>query len=86
MYYPYFVSYMVAGFVIGLVLLVWSLKTGQFRDQQRARYLPLQGEPPAPPVKATRASRIEVYALFGLAFMGLLMTAAVLTFAVLRAP
>ncbi len=44
MYYPYFISYMVAGLVISLVVFIWALIKGQFKDQQRARYLPLRDE------------------------------------------
>lgn len=44
MIYLYFILYIVAGFIITLCLLFWALKNGQFRDQQRARFLPLLGE------------------------------------------
>jgi len=87
MYYPYFISYMVAGLVISLVVFIWALNNGQFKDQQRARYLPLKDETDVdepPVVMAKRFSRYEPYALMLLAFAGLAVSAAVLLFALLK--
>jgi len=81
MYYPYFIAYITIGLTISLVVFYWAFKTGQFGDQQRARYLPLKDDRDAPPVKATRFNRIEIYGLFILATAGLGATAAVLAFA-----
>jgi cbb3-type cytochrome oxidase maturation protein len=36
---------MVAGLVISLVVFFWALKNGQFKDQKRARFLPLEEQP-----------------------------------------
>ena len=85
MYYPYFISYMAAGFIISLIVFFWALNSGQFRDQQRARFIPLLGETAATPVKASRFARIEIYILFALACIGLAASAAVITFALLKA-
>jgi cbb3-type cytochrome oxidase maturation protein len=85
MYFPYFITYIVAGLAITLVVFFWALKNGQFRDQQRARYLPLQGDSDpteAPPTSAF--SRIEIYGLFLLAVAGLGASAAVLVFAIIH--
>lgn len=85
MYYPYFIAYMLAGFVISLVVLFWALRNGQFRDQRRLRFLPLTDQPdPAPSVKVTRINRLEGYVLLGLACAGLATTAAVLFFTLYR--
>lgn len=82
MYYPYFIAYMLAGSVIGLIVFFWALNRGQFSDQGRARFLALdQGEEPRP-VKASRSARYEAYALGLLVSLGLLATAAVLVFAI----
>ena len=80
MYYPYFVTYILAGFSISLVVFLWALKTGQFSDQQRARYLPLAGEPEPVPDRPSRFYRLEIYGLWFLIFAGLLATGAVLVF------
>ena len=84
MYYPYFISYMLAGLFIALVVFAWAMKNDQFRDQQRARFLPLFDAPPQKSVGTSRIRRIEVYALFGLACVGLCSSFAVVIFALLR--
>ncbi len=84
MYYPYFISYLLAGLAIAMVVFAWALKNNQFHDQQRARFLPLYHASPARPVKASRASRIEVYALVTLVILGLCASFAVVIFALWR--
>jgi cbb3-type cytochrome oxidase maturation protein len=84
MYYPYFITYMLAGFAISILVFVWALKNGQFRDQQRARFLPLERGVAPEPLRVSRINRLEGYALLGLACLGLLATAAVLIFALVR--
>jgi cbb3-type cytochrome oxidase maturation protein len=81
MYYPYFIAYISIGLTISLVVFYWAFRTGQFSDQQRARFLPLRDETDEPPVKASRFNRIEIYGLFFLATAGLGATAALLAFA-----
>ena len=44
MVYLFFVLYMITGFIISLCLFFWALRNGQFRDQKRARFLPLLAE------------------------------------------
>ena len=87
MYFPYFVTYMLVGLAISLLVLFWALKNGQFREQQRARYLPLDGEAlevDSPPV--SRFNRYEGLILLFLAGAGLLATLAVLVFSLAAAP
>ena len=81
MYFPYFVAYIAIGLSISLLVFFWALKTGQFKDQQRARFLPLRDEPEQGPVKISRFGRWELYGLFFLAFLGLGMSATVLLYA-----
>ena len=85
MYYPYFISYMLAGLFIALVVFAWAMKNNQFREQRRARFLPLYDAPQQKSVRASRISRIEVVALFSLACVGLCASFAVVIFALLRA-
>ena len=84
MYYPYFLTYMLTGFLISVGVLIWAISKGQFTDQQRARYLPLEDRPDRTPLKISKISRIEIFGLFGLACGGLVAIAMVLTFAILR--
>lgn len=80
MYFPYFMTYILVGFAISLVVFFWALKTGQFSDQQRARFLPLEDENEPPSGQATRIQTIEIVALGILACTGLAASAAVLIF------
>lgn len=84
MYYPYFISYMLAGLFIALLVFAWAMRNNQFRDQQRARFLPLFDAPQQKNARASRISRIEVYTLLGLACVGLCSSFAVVVFALLR--
>lgn len=84
MYYPYFIAYMVAGFVISLIVFLWALRHGQFRDQERARFLPLLGEREARPLRKSALRRVEMYALLFLAGSILLAIVGVLGFACIR--
>jgi cbb3-type cytochrome oxidase maturation protein len=81
MYFPYFITYILAGFAISLIAFLWALKNGQFQEQQRARFLPLEAEMPLSPDRVSRWKRLEIYALFFLAGVGLLTSAAVLVVA-----
>lgn len=85
MYYPYFVTYMLIGFAVSLAVFYWAVKSGQFSDQQRARFLPLVGDADQKPVEATRRHRFEIYALGFLVFAGLMATGAVLVFSLMSA-
>jgi nitrogen fixation-related uncharacterized protein len=86
MYFPYFITYIVAGFAIAFTVFYWALKTGQFKEQQRARFLPLEDETEAPPTRASAFHQLETYALAVLALAGLAASAAVLIFSLINAP
>jgi nitrogen fixation-related uncharacterized protein len=84
MYFPYFATYMIVGLGLALLVAGWALHNGQFGDQQRARFLPLAGDPPATDAPAlTRRGRLEVYGLALVVAIGLAGTVAVLAFALL---
>ena len=85
MYYPYFIAYMLSGLVLSVLVLIWALRNRQFRDQQRARYLPLVGEAEARPLEVSRTHRIQAKIVIALAGIGLLAMAATLAFSLLRA-
>ena len=85
MYTPYFITYIVVGLVIGLGAFGWALKTGQFRDQKRARFLPLVKSDASAPAAASRFGRLETYVLLGLACLGLCLSAFTLIYSLLAA-
>jgi nitrogen fixation-related uncharacterized protein len=75
---------MVAGLAASVALLFWGYRSGQFADQDRARYLPLRGEEALPEEGGRGAFAREVYALAGLmAALGVALAIA-LGIAVLR--
>lgn len=84
MYFPYFIAYMLIGLLIALPVFFWALHSGQFRDQQRARFLPLHEAADPQPTPTARLGRLESYALFALAAAGLLASVAVLLFALMH--
>ena len=84
MYYPYFIAYMSAGFVISIVVFIWALNNGQFKDQQRARFIPLESDLNTAPVKASRFARIQTIALFSLVCICLSCSLAVIMFALMK--
>lgn len=84
MYYPYFIAYMAAGFVISLVVFFWALNSGQFKDQQRARFLPLQNDPLDKPTTIPRFARLQTAALFTLVCLCLASAVAVVIFSLIK--
>ena len=83
MYFPYFITYIIVGFAISLAAFYWALKNGQFKDQKRARFLPLEDEPKASAAKISTLNRYEFYALMLLAIAGLAASGAVIIFSLL---
>jgi cbb3-type cytochrome oxidase maturation protein len=83
-YFPYFVAYICLGLVIGLTFFFWAVKNEQFRDQQRARFLPLTAAEDAAPVKPSRMGKIETVSLALLACAGLAASAAVLLYSLIH--
>lgn len=84
MYYPYFITYMALGLGITLLVFAWALNSGQFKDQQRARYLALHTAPDPPPAKPSRFIRLQILSLFIMAVLGLSASAAVIIFALIH--
>ena len=76
---------MAAGFLISIVVFIWALNNGQFKDQQRARFIPLESDLQTEPVKASRFARIQTIALFSLVCICLSCSLAVITFALMKA-
>ena len=85
MYFPYFITYMIVGFAISLAAFFWALKNGQFKDQKRARFLPLADEQEPPATKVSKIRPYEIYTLILLALAGLAASAAALVFSLLKA-
>lgn len=74
MYFPYFITYILAGFVITALVFWWALKNDQFKNQDRARFLPLGDEPRAPLAAPSGIKRFEAYILLLFGMAGLLVS------------
>jgi cbb3-type cytochrome oxidase maturation protein len=85
MYFPYYIAYMTIGFLLTLVVFFWALNQGQFKDQNRARYIPLEADVNNKPSKASRFARIETYALFALVGIALTASMTIIIFSLLKA-
>jgi cbb3-type cytochrome oxidase maturation protein len=75
---------MAIGFVISLAVFFWALKNNQFKDQQRARFLPLEDEIEPSAAKVSTFKRYETYALLFLAVAGLAASAAMIIFVLIN--
>lgn len=80
---PWFLL-MVAGLVASVLLLFWGHKSGQFAEQERARYLPLRGTESMKTEGGSKKAVPEVYALVGLMAASVLIFALTLGFAILK--
>jgi len=72
MYFFGWITLVVISLWVSLVAFIWALRSGQFSDQGRARYLPLRNEFPPAPAKNPSKLTAEVYALLFIGGMGLL--------------
>ena len=62
----YFLEWIIltsTGIGIGIVAFIWALRSGQFAEQERARYLPLSQESMDPPAELPSRLTAEVYVL-----------------------
>jgi cbb3-type cytochrome oxidase maturation protein len=75
---------MAAGFIISLVVFFWALNSGQFKDQQRARFLPLQNDLQPRPANMPRFARLQTVALFTLLCLCLVSASAVVIFSLIK--
>ena len=83
MYYPYFIAYMAIGFAFSLIVLFWAIRRGQFKDQERVRFLPLEEARPSPNLRVSRFNRFEAYVLGAIVLLGLSASGAVFVFSLL---
>ena len=83
MYYFFFIIIIFSGLFFGIVVFLWALKSGQFKEQQRARYLPLEDEPEASNGVVSRSSKLQAYVLFCMLIFGLLASVSVVVYAFL---
>ena len=69
-YYLPWVLLIIISLWVSLAAFFWALRSGQFSDQERARYLPLRGEDSTSCVAHPSRPTREVYALLGVLCVG----------------
>jgi len=71
---------------VSLLAFFWALRSGQFSDQARARYLPLADDRPLSLAKNPAKLTVEVYALLGIVGIALIgiCSSIILSFLCLR--
>ena len=85
MFYLGWITLTVIGILASIIVFFWALRTGQFSDQGRARYLPFRGERTLPVANNPGKTPIEVYALLvalGIGLLGLGVTVVMTLFPV----
>jgi nitrogen fixation-related uncharacterized protein len=75
---------MVIGFGLSVLVFIWALRNGQFKDQKRARFLPLEPEHQVQRARPPKHSRVEMYVVFGLICSGLLVSGAFVIVVLMR--
>lgn len=80
MYLPLWIILVVFSLWFTLMAFFWGLQSGQFSDQERARFLPLGDARLPPAVKDPAKLPVEVYVMMAIGLMVLLGLAASLFF------
>ncbi len=80
MYLPLWIILVAFSLWFTLMAFFWGLQSGQFSDQERARFLPLRDTQPQPAVKNPAKLTVEVYVMMSIGLMVLLGLAAALFF------
>lgn len=83
MYLPLWVLLVAFSLYFTLMAFFWGLQSGQFSDQERARFLPLRDAGLPPAVKNPTGLPVEVYVLLAIGLMVLSGLAASLFFSLM---
>ncbi len=57
--YILFIIFIFSGLVFGILTFLWALKSGQFKEQERARYLAIEDEQEKPDNVAARPGKLQ---------------------------
>ncbi len=79
--YLLFIIFILSGLFFGIIVFLWALKSGQFKEQQRARYLAIEDEREKPDNVASRSGKLQLYMLFGFIILGIMISASVVVYA-----
>ena len=84
MFYLSWIVLTATGIGVSIAVFIWAIKSGQFSDQGRARYLPLSVENPVPPADKPSRLPAEVYALVFILAMGFVAMGSAVILTLLR--
>lgn len=84
MYVAGWLSLVIISLWVSLAAFVWAYRSGQFSDQERARYLPLEENLPAPPACDRAKPPVQMYSLLAILALGLIVLSAALFISILR--
>ncbi|HEX7598870.1 MAG TPA: cbb3-type cytochrome oxidase assembly protein CcoS [Polyangia bacterium] len=80
MFIPLWLIFLASGTAMAVFSLMWAIRSRQFDDQDRARYIPLQGltlaELAAPPPPRRRAGRVGIAIIVASGGLAILSTLA----------
>jgi len=79
--YLLFIIFIFSGLFFGIIVFLWALKNGQFKEQERARYLAIEDDRNIPENEISRSGRLQSYILLGLLLVGVLISASVVVYA-----
>lgn len=82
-YYTLYIIYIIVSTIIGVWGFCWALKNGQFRDQQRARFLPLREEDDSRGLEVS-PHRYQFHVFLGLVIFWLLITGVFVVYFLMR--
>ncbi len=83
-YYLAWIGLLVSGLCLSLGGFLWALRKGQFREQERARYLPLRGELDLSRSSHQGGARREACVALGILLAGMSGVAAVVVTMILK--
>ena len=84
MFFLSWILLLAAGLLASMGVFFWALRSGQFSDQERARYLPLSDGLPLSRVENPAKLSREVYALLLVIGIGLLAMIGTITLTLIR--
>jgi len=78
MFVPLWLVFMGSGLVMAVVTVLWAIESGQFEDQDRARFLPLSGLTAGEMSRAPRRDRASTAGMTAIFVVGGVAIAAAL--------
>jgi len=73
MYFSGWMFLIVISIGASLAAFIWGLRSGQFANQDRARYLPLADGLPPPPVRSSSGPGAEAYGMIVVLIIGVVV-------------